>query len=241
MTRRAVLFDIGGPLDTEVTLERELDKAIRHELSVADLKVDDEGYARACRFAVEAFAPNAYQAIIWRVTSHDVALSRKIYDAIWHRTYEAASFELRPGMAELLSELHERGVRLGLAANQRPAALARLDGAGIGRFFHHREVSGTHSFSKPDPRLFLRVCADLGVDPTECVMVGDRIDNDIAPARALSMRNVLLRTGRHRWQQARSWQEDPDVEVANAAELREAVLLCSRRCDDGVRLATSKK
>ena len=35
-------------------------------------------------------------------------------------------------------------------------------------------------------------------------MVGDRIDNDIAPATTLGMRTVLFRTGRHAAQQPRS-------------------------------------
>ena len=55
-------------------------------------------------------------------------------------------------------------------------------------------------------------------------MVGDRIDNDIVPARTLGMRTVLLRSGRHRGQQARLWDEAPDVEVHDIAALEQALL-----------------
>jgi putative hydrolase of the HAD superfamily len=115
-------------------------------------------------------------------------------------------------------------VRLGLAANQPASIIARLDGAGIGRFFSHREVSAIHGYRKPDVRLFLRACEALDVQPPDCVMVGDRIDNDIAPARLLGMRTILFRTGRHIHQQARTWEELPDIEVETAAELRVALL-----------------
>src|SRR5919204_4039975 len=59
---RAVLFDVGGPLDLEVTHERLMDAAIQ-----AALGVDEATYAEANAWAVESFASNAYQAIIWRL------------------------------------------------------------------------------------------------------------------------------------------------------------------------------
>jgi ribonucleotide monophosphatase NagD (HAD superfamily) len=49
-------------------------------------------------------------------------------------------------------------------------------------------------------------------------MVGDRIDNDIAPACSLGMRTVLSRTGRHIAQQPRCAAEVPDAEVRTALE-----------------------
>jgi ribonucleotide monophosphatase NagD (HAD superfamily) len=54
-------------------------------------------------------------------------------------------------------------------------------------------------------------------------MVGDRIDNDIAPARLLGMRAVLVRTGRHIDQQPRTWEEVPDAEVPDVEGLRTAL------------------
>jgi len=224
MTIRAILFDVGGPINTEVTLERQLDADIRAQLLAAGFAVDDEAYDRACRFAVDSFAPNAYQAIIWYLTQRQDPPARSIYESVWRRARERSVFELRPGIAQLLSDLHARGVLLGLAANQATAVLGQLDAAGIGHYFQHREVSGTHGYHKPDPRLFLRACNDLGVDPTDCVMVGDRIDNDIAPAQRLGMRTVLFRTGRHARQLPRSWEEVPGAEVHDVDQLRMVLL-----------------
>ncbi|HET7737663.1 MAG TPA: HAD hydrolase-like protein, partial [Tepidiformaceae bacterium] len=56
-----------------------------------------------------------------------------------------------------------------------------------------------------------------------CLMVGDRIDNDVAPARALGMRAIRFRTGRHARQEPRSWEEAPDEDVASVGELRDAI------------------
>lgn len=224
MTLRAVLFDVGGPLDTEVTRERLLDGDIRAALGAAGRTVDDEEYERAVAWAVESFAPNAYQAIIWRLTGQDAALAGRAYRAVVERAHARDVFELREGISDLLARLQGRGLRLGLAANQPASIITRLDRIGIGRYFHHREVSGTHGFRKPDVRLFLRACDELGVAPAACVMVGDRLDNDIVPARLLGMRTVLFRTGRHIGQGSRSWEERPDAEVRDVPALERALL-----------------
>ena len=54
-------------------------------------------------------------------------------------------------------------------------------------------------------------------------MVGDRIDNDIAPAKALGMAAILLRGGRHRRQRPRSPAEEPDAVVTDVLELEAAI------------------
>jgi HAD superfamily hydrolase (TIGR01549 family) len=223
MPVRAVLFDVGGPLDTEVTRERLIDEHIRAAATAAGQAVSAGIYEAAARWAVESFAPDTYKAIIWQLAGQDVALSMRIYDAFAARAPERRLFELREGMADLLARLHLLGLRLGLAANQPESTIAWLDASGIGHYFQHREVSGTHGYSKPDVRLFLRACDELGVRPEQCIMVGDRIDNDIVPAALLGMRTVLFRTGRHQAQQPRSWKERPNAEVRSVTELEAAL------------------
>ena len=229
MLIRGVLFDVGGPLDTEVTRERLIDEHIRAALSAAGQPVDDAAFADAVRGAVDSFAPDAYQAIIWRLAGQDADLSERVYRAFAARAHKRQIFELREGIPELLDHLHTRGLHLGLAANQQHSIIAQLDACGIGRYFHHREVSGTHGLRKPDVRLFLRTCDGLGIRPAHCIMVGDRIDNDVVPGKLLGMRTVLFRTGRHRAQQPRSWEEKPDVEVYDVAGLERAIELLRSR------------
>ena len=228
---RAVLFDVGGPIDTEITSEQAKDRAIRAALEAEGVPVTDAAYASANAYAVEAFAPDAYASIIWRLASNDPAVARKAY-ARFHTADRLAAhggIELRPGIAPLIPTLHARGLLLGLAANQPLRVIAELDRHGVGRYFAHREVSGRHGYRKPDVRLFLRACEDLQVDPAECVMVGDRIDNDIAPANLLGMRTILFRTGRHIAQQPRSADELADAEVSSVEGLSEALLALTRR------------
>jgi HAD superfamily hydrolase (TIGR01450 family) len=49
---------------------------------------------------------------------------------------------------------------------------------------------------KPEPALYEMACERLGLAPSDCVMVGDRPDTDIAGAVRVGMRAALVRTGR---------------------------------------------
>ena len=106
--------------------------------------------------------------------------------------------------AEVLRALRATGCLLGIASNAQAYTLreleAGLDVHGLGTDIFEPSLSFwsyQHGFSKPDPYVFQLLSARLrllGVLPAEAVMVGDRSDNDIEPAR------------RHEWQ---TWQIYP--------------------------------
>lgn len=226
MAIRAVLFDVGGPLDPEVESERVKDECIRAALAEQGIEVTLAEYRAANDWAVASFAPDTYKAITWQLSGADPETAIKAYASFRRLAVErnANRFELRPGIGAVLYQLRQRDLLLGLAANQPATTLAEFETLGLASLFAHREVSGVHGFYKPDPRLFLRACEELRVEPSECIMVGDRIDNDIAPARSLGMKAVLFRTGRHRDQRPRSVDEVPNAIVHNVAELERTVL-----------------
>lgn len=225
---RAVIFDIGGPIDLEVAFEAAIDADMREGLQREGFAFDEATWLAANRRAVDTCAPSLYRSVIWQLSEGDLAASLRIYDWMQERASQRNLFELRPGIRDVLEALQQRGLTLGLAANQPATALDDLAQPGIGHFFANPGVSGVYRLRKPDVRLFVRVCEDLGVEPEACIMVGDRIDNDIVPAKLLGMRTVRIRTGRHRDQQPRSWDEVPDAEVEDAAGILTAASTC--RC-----------
>jgi HAD superfamily hydrolase (TIGR01662 family) len=170
--------------------------------------------------------------VIWTLTCGDVEASQRIYDWVELHAQERDLFELRPGIADVLKTLKARGLKLGLAANQPLRAVESLSRHGIGEYFANQGIRAVYGLRKPDVRLFARVCEDLAVRPEECVMVGDRIDNDIVPAKLLGMKTVLIRTGRHCEQQPRSWDECPDREVSDAAGILRAVVELTEKAID---------
>lgn len=224
MTIRAVLFDVGGPIATEIEHERAIDADIRSLFAEQRMPITDEQYGAAWRDTVDAFAPNAYSAVVWNLAAGDEEIAPSVMREVERRSQERGSFELREGIPELLAELTARGLKLGLAANQPAEVARRLEAHGIARYFQSTAVSGTHGLRKPDVRLLLHACEALGVAPAECIMVGDRIDCDIIPARELGMRTVRLRTGRHASQEPRSDDDRPDFEVTDIVGMRTAIL-----------------
>jgi FMN phosphatase YigB (HAD superfamily) len=101
---------------------------------------------------------------------------------------------LMPGAAAVLRWLRDQRVLIGVASNAQPYTLRELEHALCGNelspAIFTRELcfwSFEHGFSKPDPHVFRLLSARLrarGVQSAETLMVGDRADNDINPARA---------------------------------------------------------
>jgi HAD superfamily hydrolase (TIGR01549 family) len=223
MRRRAVLFDVGGPLDMEFAWEIALDGAIASACGMEGIRVDQSAIDEASEHAVEAFAADAYGHMIETLCGGDPRTVERVRQRVRAMTGALDVFQLRPEVDGLLRKLRQRDLKLGIVADQPAMARERLDRAGIGDLFDYHGLSGETGHRKPDPRAFTSAAEALGVTPAECIMVGDRIDNDIAPARALGMATIRFRTGRHRRQKPRTPDETPDVEVADVAELTAAI------------------
>lgn len=92
-----------------------------------------------------------------------------------------------------LEELRRRGWRVVVGGNQ-PQAFQQLVEE-LGLPVDHVTSSGELGVEKPSAEFFTRIAATAGARPEECVHVGDRVDNDIVPARAAGMTVVHLRRG----------------------------------------------
>ena len=124
------------------------------------------------------------------VPEDDVGLDAMFEDYV--RAYRI-SWRAFPDALPLLHHLRSRGFRLGVLTNgteeQQRDKLVRtgLDGA-----FDVVCTSERIGFQKPDSRAFVTLAGELGVDPADCLFVGDNPAHDIAGARAAGMRAVLV-------------------------------------------------
>jgi putative hydrolase of the HAD superfamily len=82
-----------------------------------------------------------------------------------------------PGADAFTQKAHDAGLRLFLLSN----AGARFPGALEGRDFYPRfegmMVSAQEKVSKPDPRIYLRLCQRYALLPRECLFVDDIMEN----------------------------------------------------------------
>ncbi len=102
------------------------------------------------------------------------------------------------GIPELLIELRRRGYKLGIITNgSAPVQNMKLDNTGLRPLFDTVVVSGEEGIYKPNPEVYRRAAARLGVEITRCMFVGDYPPTDIAGAIAAGMRPVLVQTIQH--------------------------------------------
>ncbi|MGH8272452.1 MAG: phosphoglycolate phosphatase [Gammaproteobacteria bacterium] len=100
-----------------------------------------------------------------------------------------------PGLAELIAELGDAGIRWGVVTNK-PVALAAPIVAALGLSPAPVCVIGGDSYArkKPDPLPLLEACRIAGVTPEKTVYVGDA-EIDVRAARAAGMPCVVAGFG----------------------------------------------
>ncbi|MCR4883820.1 MAG: HAD family hydrolase [Clostridiales bacterium] len=132
----------------------------------------------------------------------------------WSPLYE----ELYPDTVKCL-EVLEKKYYLGIIANQIPGAEKRLEGMGIRRYFDLIVTSAEEGVAKPDPGIFRIALNRAGCAPEQAFMIGDRIDNDIVPAKQMGMKTVRIKQGVGKYWNIQGECETPDYEVNSLSEL----------------------
>lgn len=95
----------------------------------------------------------------------------------------------------VLDLLKCRGYKLGIIANQIPGAKERLERFGLLKYFTVVVTSAEIGVAKPDRLIFEKALELAGCQPQNAVMIGDRLDNDIIPAKVIGMNAVWVRHG----------------------------------------------
>lgn len=149
--------------------------------------------------------------------------ARKQEDFILQQMQIGRSLRLAAHAAKCLTQLNDDGILLGIASNAQAYTLRELNnafqGAGLNLSMFDREIrfwSFENGFSKPDPHAFRILTARLearAISPAETLMVGDRPDNDIEPARAFGWQTWQLtarptREPSGNWSELRAWLAD---------------------------------
>lgn len=105
---------------------------------------------------------------------------------------------MEEGTKELLTWFRDRGYKLGIISNAEGQIKRLVEHAGIESSFETILDSHEVGFQKPDQRIFRRGLADLKVEPSEAVHVGDIFEADVVGARAVGIVPILVdREGRY--------------------------------------------
>jgi putative hydrolase of the HAD superfamily len=102
-------------------------------------------------------------------------------------------FVPRPGAEEVLNELRARGIPTALVSMCAPDTPAMWRASPLGGLIDVEVFSCEVGLRKPEPEIYLAASEGLGVDPTECLYVGDGAYAELTGASAVGMRAVLIR------------------------------------------------
>jgi HAD superfamily hydrolase (TIGR01549 family) len=94
--------------------------------------------------------------------------------------------------APALELMRESGIRLVVASNWDSSLPDVLERAGLAGLLDGVVSSAAVGVTKPAAELFTTALALAGARPSEALHVGDSLENDVAGARALGMRAVLV-------------------------------------------------
>ncbi|MCC2316205.1 HAD family hydrolase [Cellulomonas xiejunii] len=135
--------------------------------------------------------------------------------------------DLYPDALPTLTSLRSAGFVVAIAGNQPAGAEDQLRAAGVD--LDLVASSARWGVAKPAPAFFARILSELRLAPEHVLYVGDRLDNDVLPARAAGMRTAFLRRGPWGYLHAsRAQVALADLRVASLTELTD-VLLAARR------------
>lgn len=112
-----------------------------------------------------------------------------------NRTYVASlenltPQDLLPGIGDCLKDLKKRGIKIGLASSSQNAGLI-IKKLGLETYFEAMVDPRNLSKGKPDPEIYLKAAAALGLSPAKCAGVEDARAG-IEAIRAAGMTAIAL-------------------------------------------------
>ena len=183
-----VFFDIGGVMYDDSVYARSWQLALRESgARFTDAEFEAE-YAAARAAQSESFRRRLTKRFLG--SDGDLAAVEARAARYWAYPPDA----LYPDVVPCLEAL-EGAFRLGVIANQPTSVRAAMDRDGLSPFFEVWGVSDDLGLQKPDPKLFSHVLYTAGVSPARTVMIGDRLDYDVRPARTAGMRAIWMLRG----------------------------------------------
>ncbi|RPI32722.1 MAG: HAD family hydrolase [Chloroflexota bacterium] len=234
----AVIFDLGNTLiyfdgDWPEVI-RESDSQLLHQLHSAGIMVDAESFISQFQERIEAYYLEREAEFIEYTTAYLLKellkelghpdlpdpIVRQALDAMY--AVSQRHWRVEADAIPTLDILKQQGYRLGLISNAGDDhdVQTLIDIAGVRSYFDFIVSSAAVGIRKPNPAIFLMAAAQMGVKPSRCAMVGDRLGADVLGAHNAGMHAILI-TRRAESAANRAHQDTiiPDLVIATLAEL----------------------
>ncbi len=117
-----------------------------------------------------------------------------------------------------------KNYKIGVIANQSLGTVSRLENFGIKKYIDLVIASAEEGVAKPDKRIFELALERAGCRPEQAVMIGDRIDNDIIPAKEIGMHTIWVKQGFWKYWNITCEEEKAEYTVNHLTEI------CNMKC-----------
>ncbi len=220
MPVRAVVFDLWDTIvDFDVDANSALNRRIADRLAVPYERFVETWYSAESfrRRNVGPIAPCLAAAC------EALGVEADIDELVgWRLDLTRRSLVPRNGLLEALTELRTRGLRVGLVSNCSEEVAYAWPDTSFARFFDDAVFSATAGLAKPEPAIYRLAADGLGVEPADCLFVGDGANDELRGAREVGMTPVLIHAdGREpRWEEVRDWD---GLRITSLPEILELV------------------
>jgi len=222
---KAILIDVGGVIFNEDELYKAYFEFVKTQIRQSGVDITDGEFSRAAEQCILNFEPHFTRALVCSFIDagekrcDDIVSAANRYVKDWVIQNRQ---QLNPGIEEVLKTL-SKDYRIALAGNQPTVVKDILKERGLLDYFTTTDVSEDIGKAKPDPGFFEYILHKIGVESREAIMIGDRLDNDIIPAKKMGMMTILVKVGAYAVLEPRNPGEIADRVVTAISELPGAV------------------
>jgi putative hydrolase of the HAD superfamily len=203
MNIRAILFDLDNTLThrdlTVQAYSRYLAVHYSSALQQVDVvkmtdivrRIDNGGYPKKEMLTHGSIGASAAYALLQELSWLNPPSLDELAQ-FWLQRFGHFAVEM-PGATAVLKQLKAEGYQLAIVSNgSHDTRLNTLQGLGIQDYFDEIISSGLVGFSKPQPEIFQLTAARLGVQPQQCLYIGDHPVNDIQGATKAGMQALWM-------------------------------------------------
>jgi putative hydrolase of the HAD superfamily len=204
MKVRAVLLDAAGTLfHTRGSVGEIYGSVARAYGSTAS--TNDIESAFLAQFRHSGPLSSATEKAWWKDVVHrvfsEVGMVRDFdafFESVYDKFRDSAGWVLFPETIEVLENLKSQGLKLGLISNFDSRVYSVMGALGILHYFDTVTISSETGFAKPHPKIFEAAARSLDTAPSEILLVGDSLADDVEAAEREGLRAVLVdRENRH--------------------------------------------
>lgn len=209
-----LFLDLGGTLIDEAATEEYRAGQIQKLANERGIEISIDSIKRMVGQAAASFRHDIIAGAIEGIIGNPAeaaALSKSIG---YMHEYESPY----PCAVKILPVLSAK-FKIGIVANQKTGAEERLRRYGFLEYISFIVSSAEAGVSKPNLAIFRLALEKAGCKPQNAIMVGDRLDNDIKPAKALGLGTIWIRQGYHGLAEPRDGQERPTYTISCIDEL----------------------